>query len=211
MWGSPGGSPRCPLGGRALRGWPTPRKCRTPQPDSQSMGCPVLRSCLGDPIAATPLGISRVWTGSLRGASLLAGPMSSLVEASTSPTGRVDAAVADGGLVCLGSSCVLHRRRVVEMGGWKTARHLGYAEDSPSLPGAFSATAWAHPSNESQKTSLCPCHVSWPVRREPVHILSGTGDGPFPFEAVQTQPSASQRGYFVQSDDPTHTGLKPRD
>ena len=134
-----------------------------------------------------------------------------LAEASTSPTGRVDAAVADGGLVCLGSSCVLHRRRVVEMGGWKTARHLGYAEDSPSLPGAFSATAWAHPSNESQKTSLCPCHVSWPVRRKPVHILSGTGDGPFPFEAVQTQPSASQRGYFVQSGDPTHTGLKPRD
>ena len=139
-------------------------------------------------ITAMPLGISRVWTGSLRGTSP-SGSHVELAQASTSPTGRVDAAVADGGLVCLGSSCVLHRRRVVEMGGWKTARHLGYAEDSPSLPGAFSATAWAHPSNESQKTSLCPCHVSWPVRRRPVHILSGTGDGPFPFEAVQTQPT----------------------
>jgi hypothetical protein len=26
---------------------------------------------------------------------------------------------------------VLHRLRVIEMGGWKTVRHLGYAEDSP--------------------------------------------------------------------------------
>ena len=113
--------------------------------------------------------------------------MPGLTEASASLTERVDAADADGGLICLGGSRVLLRRRVVEMGGWKTARHLGYAEDSPSLPGAFSATAWAHPSNESQKTSLCPCHVSWPVRREPVHIISSTGDRPFPFEAVQTQ------------------------
>ena len=68
------------------------------------------------------------------------GSHAELVEAYPVPTGRLDTAVADGGLICLGSS-VLHRRRVVEMGGWKTARHLGYAEDSPSLPGAFSATA----------------------------------------------------------------------
>ena len=33
------------------------------------------RSCLGDPISDTPLETSGVWTGSLRGASLLAGPM----------------------------------------------------------------------------------------------------------------------------------------
>jgi hypothetical protein len=63
------------------------------------MGCPVLRSCMGDPITATTLGLSRVWTGSLRGDSLLAGLMTSLVEAYPSPTGRVDDAVADGDLL----------------------------------------------------------------------------------------------------------------
>ena len=35
-------------------------------------------AALGNPIADTPRGISREWPGSLRGASLLAGPMSSL-------------------------------------------------------------------------------------------------------------------------------------
>ena len=64
--------------------------------------------------------------------------------------------------------------------------HLGYAEDSTSLPGVFSATDWAHPSNGSESTSLCPCNVSWPIQRRPVPVLSGTGDGSFPFEDMQS-------------------------
>ena len=93
-------------------------------PESQSVGC------MGDPI---PWDFQSV-DGEPLGLLPPSGSHVELVEASTSPTGRVDAAVADGGLICLEGICVLHRRRIVEMGGWKIARHPGYAEDSPSLP-----------------------------------------------------------------------------
>jgi len=53
--------------------------------------------------------------------------------------------------------------------------------------------------NLEKKAGLCPCHVSWMVRGEPVSVLPSTGGGPFPFEDVQTLPSASKRGYCVQS------------
>ena len=55
------------------------------------------------------------------------GSHAELAQASASPTGRVDAAVADGGLICLGSSCVLHRCRVVEESVTTAARSLAAA------------------------------------------------------------------------------------
>ena len=121
------------------------------------------------------LGISRVWTGSLCGASLLAGPMSSSVEAYPTPTGRVDAAEADEGLICLGGSCVLHCHQVVEIRGWRTAHHLGYAEDWPSLPGANSAAAWA--TRRTRPMNLKRPHTAPPYTGWRIFWENGGGGG----------------------------------
>jgi len=81
-----------------------------------------------------------------------------LMEASTRPTGRGDAA-ADGGWICSwGVAVCSNRRRVVGMGRWISL-------PPPRERRGLAQPAKAYPSSESQMTSLCPCKVSWPAQR----------------------------------------------
>ena len=127
-----------------------------------------------------------------------------MIEASTRPAGKGDAA-ADGGWLCSWEVAVCsNRRRYVGMGRWISL-------PPPRVRRGLALSAKAYPSSESQVTSLCPCKVSWPAQRgtrctsPPVLEL---GISVSRWKAWQTNPWHSRRALSAREAGLTRDGVE---